>query len=376
MKKILSYLNYAMIALLACAVTAIQSCKKSDVGIKAAPVIERVRTLSKNDTNYMAIRVNLDSTRYANVYSKVPLDQNVTAGVYNTQYVLVGQNLLTTTSITFNGVSLYFNPAFVTENFIIFYLDSSVPYGPTQKNKLTVTTKYGTAEYNFSIQQPPPVITNVSPLTGNPGSTVTITGSILQNLVSVNFGALQAEVVGTPTSTSITVKIPVGATQSNIVVTTFGGTATYANSFYVFKKLLYDDAWTSGMTSYGGWGGTGDIANTAVAVRGTKSIVINYNGYDCPLQMAYTGPTFTFTATTALKLSIYGGPGSAGKKVMLQLNSDNTSSFNLILTEGAWTDYVVPVSSINPKVTTFTKLWIVEGSGMKESIYVDEIGFL
>jgi hypothetical protein len=376
MKKSFIYINYCTVAFLMCMAVIIQSCKKNETGIKAAPVVERVRTLSKNDTTYTAIRVTLDSTRYANVYSKSPLDKNVTMGALNTQYAIVGQNLLSTTSITLNGVSLFFNPAFVTENYIIFLLDASVPYGPDQKNILTVTTKYGSTDYKFSVQQPPPVITSVNPLLGPAGNTVTITGTILQNLVSVKFGTLPAEVVGTPTSTSITVKIPTGVTQSNLVVTTIGGTATSANTFFVFKKLLYDDAWTSGMTSYGGWGGTGDIANTAVAVRGTKSIVFNYVGYDCPLQMAYTGPTIALNTVTALKLSIYGGPGSAGKKVKLEFNGDATQGATLTLTEGSWTDYVVPISSITTTQTTFTKLWIVESSGAKESIYIDEIGFL
>jgi hypothetical protein len=376
MKNIVNNLKACIIVILACFLSGIYACKKTNTGVKAAPIVTRVRTLSKNDTIYGLQKVTLDSSKYGYTYTKSALDQTVTTAQLNTEYAIVGQNLLTTTSITLNGVSLYFNPDFTTPNSVIFQVGTDVPYGPEQKNILTVTTKYGSTNYTFGVQQPPPVITNISPLVGDAGKTVTITGTILQNLVSVKFGTLAAQVVGTPTSTSVTVAIPAGATQSNLVVTTIGGTTTSVNTFFVFKKLLYDDAWASGMSSYGGWGGTGDIANTAVAVRGTKSIVFNYTGYDCPLQMAYTGPTINLSSYTALKLSIYGGPGSNGKTVKIELDGDATTWALLTLSEGKWTDYVIPFGNITKTQTTFTKLWIVESSGAKESIYIDEIGLL
>jgi hypothetical protein len=369
-----SLLGYATIVFVLVTVL-LSACKKDKEGVKEAPVLERVRTLVKNDTSFKEIRVRLDSNRYANVITKVPNDATVTGARWNSQYILVGKNLLTTNLITINGVAVFFNPALVTETQVIFTVGNDVPFGATQSNKLKVTTKYGVAELDFGLLQPYPVITSVSPLIGEVGGTVTVAGNYFENLKSVFFGTVEAEIIGVPTSNEIKIKIPAGVSQAAITVSTAGGSVVSTNSFFAFKKLLYQDAWSSDMTSYGGWGGTGDIANTTGGVRGTKSIKFNYTGYDCPLQFAYTGPTLPLSNFTSLKLSIYGGPGSAGKLVKVQLNGVATVSATLTLTEGAFTDYVIPLS-IFPAAVNFTKIWIVESSNSKAPIYIDEIGFL
>ena len=360
-------------------VTGFSACKKDQN--TAAPILERVRTLARIDTTFKEIPITLDSNKYANVYTRVANDVTVTGARWNAQYMLVGKNLQTVLSITLNGVSLYFNPALVTDNNVIFTVGADVPYGANQSGKLVVKTKYGTAELDFGLLQPFPVIKTVSPLLGEVGGTVTITGTYFENLKGVKFGTVDAELVGTPTSTEIKVKIPAGIAQAAITVTTAGGSAVSANSFFAFKKLLYQDGWVAGMTSYGGWGGTGVSTpdNTAGGVRGTKSIVINYTANSCPLQFAYTGPTLDLKNFTALKMSIYGGPGTAGKKVKVQLNGNTVYTALLTLTEGSFTDYVIPLSDFPAAVNTaaFSKIWVIEGSGFATSVvYIDEIGLL
>jgi len=376
--------NYKMnwkaftVLLLACLTMVVESCKKSENGTEAPPVIARIRTIAVSDTNQVSQRVTLDSNTTVTVIDKLPSDQTVTGGRWSMQFAIIGSNLGTTKSVTLNGMPLYFNPALVTDNSIIFVLAPNTPYGTDQTNKISVTTKYGTTEFDFTVIQPPAVITAISSLTGAPGKLITITGTIFDNVSAVKFGAIPAEIVGTPTKTSITVKIPEGITaaQSPVSVTTPGGTTVATSSFFVFKKLLYDDVLTTGMVSYGGWGGTGDIANKTVERRGDASIKLNFTGYDCPLQYAYTGATpIDLTTFTSFKLSIYGGPGSSGKKVKIQFNGEGAAGATIFLTEGAFADFVIPISSITTS-KTFTKLWIVEASGSKAPIYVDEIGFL
>jgi hypothetical protein len=368
-------------AIIICAAIAagFSSCKKEEN--TAAPVLERVRTLARIDTTYKETQITLDSTKYGNVFTRVADDVTVTGARWNAQYMLVGKNLQSVLSITINGVPVYFNPALVTDNNVIFTVGADVPYGPDQPNKLVVRTKYGTAELNFGLLQPYPVIKTVSPLLGEVGGTVTITGTYFDNLKGVKFGTVDAEIVGTPTSTEIKVKIPAGISQAAIMVSTAGGSAVSANSFFAFKKLLYQDGWLAGMTSYGGWGGTGVSTpdNTTGGVRGTKSILINYTASSCPLQFAYTGPTLNLADYTALKLSIYGGVGSAGKKIKIQLNGNTIYTELLTLTEGNFTDYVIPLSNFPAVINTaaFTKIWVIEGSNVGGySVYVDEIGFL
>src|SRR5688572_5840154 len=120
MKNLIINRLSGVIVMLAAVILMYASCKKDNEGIKAAPIVERVRTLTKNDTTYTETRVNLDSNKFGNVITKVPYDANVSGARWNAQYILVGQNLLTTISVKINGVAVFFNPAFVTENNLIF----------------------------------------------------------------------------------------------------------------------------------------------------------------------------------------------------------------------------------------------------------------
>ena len=74
-----------------------------------------------------------------------------------------------------------------------------------------------------------------------------------------------------------------------------------------------------------------------------------------------------------LKISIYGGPGTAGKKVRISLTPAK-STYELILTEGVWTDYVVPLVNLGSP-TTISYITFQEFSGFAGQIYIDDIGF-
>lgn len=80
-----------------------------------------------------------------------------------------------------------------------------------------------------------PTITSFSPLSGNTGSTVTITGSGFDATAPNNivyFGAVKANVFAA-SATSLSVTVPVGATYQPITVTTNGLTASSVQSFNV-----------------------------------------------------------------------------------------------------------------------------------------------
>jgi hypothetical protein len=71
-----------------------------------------------------------------------------------------------------------------------------------------------------STTAPPPVVTNLSPTTGAPGSVVTITGTGFQATTQVTIGGVPATITGLPTSTSLSVIVPalgVGAADVRVV---------------------------------------------------------------------------------------------------------------------------------------------------------------
>lgn len=78
-----------------------------------------------------------------------------------------------------------------------------------------------------------PRITSISPLSGPVNTTVTIQGENFNTAPIANivyFGAVKATVL-TASSTSLTVRVPAGATYEPVTVTIFGLTA-YSNQFF------------------------------------------------------------------------------------------------------------------------------------------------
>ncbi len=101
---------------------------------------------------------------------------------------------------------------------------------------VTVTTAggNGTSPTQFVYQAPPPtpVVTSISPSSGAEigGTSVTVTGSALQNATSVDFGPTPGTIAA-DTATSITVTSPAGTGSVSVVVRTPGGTATSPAQF-------------------------------------------------------------------------------------------------------------------------------------------------
>ena len=360
--------------LIACGIS---SCKKNDEGGKGSPTVNRVRLLSKTDTVRDVIHpITLDSN---SIYDQTRLnayDSTVVAGRLNTQYAILGTNLKTTKSVSFNGVSVYFNPGLVTDNSIIVTLPATLPFGPTESNKLVIVTQYGTVEFNFAIQQPPPIIASFTPLAASAGDIVTITGSVFNSVSAVRFDTTPAEIVGTPTNTEIKVRVPAGVVQAYVYVTTPGGTTRSPGSFG-FKALVYDDAFTPGWGSYFGYNSTRDIANTEHPKRGTVAIKTTFSDAYGAFQVGYNGATLDVkkSGLTAIKFSVYGGTGTTGKSVQVVINGSYGSAFAVPISPGSYTDYTVPLSSVgNPATISELVIQIVNGNG--STVYIDDIGFI
>jgi hypothetical protein len=360
------------------------ACKKSSIGGTGSPTVTRVRLLSKTDTiKGVKHRVTLDSSSTYSDTRVVPFDSTVTSGRLNTQYGIIGTNLLTTVSVSFNGISVYFNPALVTDNSIIVTIPSGIPFGPSQINKLTIVTQYGSVDYTFPIQQPPPNITSFTPLAGNTGDILTITGTVFDAVSAVRFDNIPAQIVGTPTPTQIQVKIPAGVVQAFIYVTTPGGT-TKSIASYGFKYLIFDDAlaagWGGNGGGYSGYNSTINFANSSPVSRGTKSIAVVFQGAYGALQIGYGGgsaPNITTLGLKSIKFSVYGGAGiTTGDKLQVVING-NYNGTTVAMVAGAWTNFTVPLSSLGNPTGAITEVVLQsQGSPSPCTIYVDDLGFI
>ncbi len=100
-------------------------------------------------------------------------------------------------------------------------------------NTISVQNGQGiTDPLSFTVLQPPPSITAITPINGLAGTPVVIAGDYLDRLSSVKFGDVSATVVGTGTPTSITVTVPPNLPRARLplLVETEGG--RQAGEFY------------------------------------------------------------------------------------------------------------------------------------------------
>jgi DNA/RNA endonuclease G (NUC1) len=89
------------------------------------------------------------------------------------------------------------------------------------------------------LTNPPPNIVSFSPLSGNSGANVIITGTNFGSTLSVNFNGANA-VFSVDSATQITAVVPTNATSGTVTVTTPNGAITSASSFTVNPSAAPD----------------------------------------------------------------------------------------------------------------------------------------
>lgn len=285
---------------------------------------------------------------------------------YGEWIIIKGTNLSTTFKVDFNSTLaadslVYGNDTTVTVKIPANLVDPV-------NNPITVTTKYGSATLNFRILQPAPVITGFDPAAGAADDIVTIKGNYFKGLTDVKFENTAATIISS-SQTEIKVKVPTGVTAGYIYVTTPIGTVKSAKAFGL-RYTIFDDALTTGWTNTS-YSSTYDMNNTAIVRRGAKAIAHKFSVGFGAARFTKASPAFSTTGYTDLKISIYGGPGTNGKKVRITIVSGKT--FDLILTEGAWTDYQVPLTNLGSPAT-ISAITFQEFSGLASQIYIDDVG--
>lgn len=339
MKKMLSISTYAVIATM---LFLFGACKKDSTVNSAPPTLSEVTNL---------------------------IDRNaaLTSVGYGEWITIKGTNLSTTYKVDFNGT--------LAPDSLIYGDDNSITVKiPAQladpiNNPITVTTKYGTATLNFQIKQPAPQITDFDPAAGVADDLVTIKGNYFKGVTGVTINGVAATITAS-TQTEIKVKVPTGVSFGIVTVTTPIGTVV-ANKTFGIKEVIFDDVLRGGWsnTSYSS---TWDMAQSAIVRRGTTAIGHKFSvGFGAARFRCI--PTFSTTGYTTLKISIYGGTGTAGKKVRISVTPAKLT-FDLILTEGAWTDYQIPLINIGSP-TAIDYITFQEFSGLASQIYIDDVGF-
>mgnify|MGYP000014332719 FL=1 len=290
--------------------------------------------------------------------------------VYGDWIIIKGQNLGTTSKVEFSSVAAPDSLFSADDTTVTVKIPSNLP--DPVNNPIKVTTKYGTAIYNFKILQPAPVITSFTPGAGGAGTEVTLTGDYFLGVTSVKLNTTNLAIVSS-SKTQIKVTIPSTITGGYFFVTTPSGTTKAAIS-YGLGYVIYADALTTGWsnTSYST---TATLTNTLNVLRGTNSVKTNYTVGFGGFRLTKAAPAISTTGYSAIKFSVYTSTNSGGFKIRVILNGSSVATFTLTLptTLGVWTQIEVPLSSLgNP--ATISSIELKEYSGKIFEVFFDDIG--
>lgn len=294
---------------------------------------------------------------------------------------LTGTNLDLTKQVLFSGVSAPVT-TFVSQS--ATQLVVKVP-ASTTKGKVTLVAASGqktTSATDLDVLLP--AFTSFAPSPIDPLADLTIVGTDFDLVSSVTFSNAPAVTSFiSQSNTQIVVKVPNGVARGKVILGVKNSTLTVASNDVLeitgdvpaptIALPFYKDAVTANWNGWvgGGWGGNKDYNNSTPVREGNKSIKIDYvGGYGSPVQLG--GGNVVIGSYTTFKVSIFGAPGSAGKRINIGINASDAYTINLV--EGKWTDYSIPISSLT-SASKFTEIWIKEYSGTGGfTIYVDAMG--
>src|SRR5262245_43092167 len=212
-----------------------------------------------------------------------------TSGPVGTNVSITGSNFTGATSVAFNGT----NATTFTVNSDTS-VNATVPNGATT-GPISVTTANGTGQSstNFTVtgnQGNPPTVTSFTPTSGPAGTNVSITGTNFTGATTVRFNGTPSTSFTVNSDTSLTARVPTGATTGKIAVTTPNGTGTSANSFTVTtppaKPTISSFTPTSGRRG------------SLVTINGT-----NFNGAT-GVKLATFAATFTVLSNTQIRATV------------------------------------------------------------------------
>ncbi len=339
-KKLKKY-NHSILMIML--ITMIFSCKKEDNTHAVPPTITGVTDLTNRGTALSSVK-------------------------YGEWIVIKGAHLATTFKVEFNTVLVADSMYYADDSTVTVKIPANLP--DPINNPITVTTKYGTATYGFKIMQPAPIIIGFNPEAGTTGDQVTISGNHFNGVTEVKFDNAVATIVS-KSNQELKVNVPAGVTSAFITVTTPVGAATSPIRFG-FKYIIFDEKLQTGWSN-SSYSATALFNHTTTVKRGTTAISSAYTVGFGGFRVSKAAPAVSLAGFSAIKFSVFGGPGTEAKRARVIINGVSTTAFQIVLKEGAWSTFEIPLSNFN-NPATLSSIEIKEYSGLVVTVFLDDIG--
>ena len=232
---------------------------------------------------------------------------------------------------------------------IIVKIPETSPIGTTVLTLVMADGYTETADIDV-VARPFPLIQSISPSAAPEGGQVTLTGTSLDNLVSVTIGGANADVVSSSAS-ELVVTVPSGLAEgvpNEVIVTTNGGVASPSSDFYVGQNLLLNGELELGsgndFDNWGKWNGADFLTATtalgeAYAGRSLRAVG---DGRDAWRTQFVSDEVSTVSgAEYKLLVLVKGAPGSpgVGGNIRFSTNPNALYSGNYDIT-GDWQQLV------------------------------------
>ncbi len=243
--------------------------------------------------------------------------------------------------------------------------------------EISVGTPGGVTSVPFEVLPKTPEIHRFEPEAGGrPGEQVTIYGAFFIDVVSVHIGSTEVGEYEVVSESELVITIPEGVSRNKVTIQTAIGEVTSENDLNVVEipYVLFGESLHADMQNWG-WGGTDDFNNTEVAREGSVSYARTYTEAWSGIQLHHG--SLNLSPYSAIEISVYGGPGTTGKVINLNINWG--AAFEITLTEGEWTDYTVPLADLgNPAL--LSELIVQENGSTNPqvpfTVYLDNIKFI
>ncbi|MBS1606013.1 MAG: IPT/TIG domain-containing protein [Bacteroidetes bacterium] len=298
-----------------------------------------------------------------------PLDTaGLTSGSFTQWVIIYGANLASTQSVSFNDQTVPYAALYASDTSVTVQIPRAIPQNVS--NKITVTTKGGTATYAFTVLIPDLQVNDMFNEWVEAGDTLTILGQNFDlygldtSATSVGFaGGVTSNVVA-GTATALKVIVPAGAQAGPLTIkgpAPLNISRTTVAWYKDNRNFLFD------MSNFNGWNGASFLSSgpDPAPINGpyfkvAKSWQGGWNwdpfcSNNCAMPAELVSdPTQYVNYALKFEMNVPAGPPSMPLKLYMCFNSGNFKEFFFdvsgtgsypFTTNGKWQTFTAPLSA-------------------------------